>query len=363
MKKHLFIFYFTIFVISIFSGCSDDPSSTGSGLIADSDLIYTDIFDTDSMFVSITSSTYSDSIDLGSSDKLLIGKTSFAKATAFVRFYPVLPDSISTQIAKDSIIVRKCWVKIKPNYFIGDSLANFDFNLYRIKQTWSSSSINNNNYTSLPVDKTNDVSYNRVITDTLITFNIENSIALNWLKNKVDSADGENYGVMFSPTEGTNRIIGIPGLNAYTDYSDFTVYIEVEKNGKYIDTVNAYTTEDIHAVEVTTPSSSNNNLFLIGGDPYRTKIYFDISALPKNVIINKAVLSVTRDNSESYFGKPSSDTIFAIVLNDSLTNTINKYYNIGYLINKDNVYSGDITAFVQRWVFGISNQGIRLNLS
>ncbi len=363
MKKHLFRFLVGLFVLSVLSGCSDDPSSTGSGLIPDSDLVYTDIFDTDSMFVNITSSTFNDSIDLSSSDRLLIGKTSFAKATALVRFYPVIPDSISAQLLKDSIIVRKCWVKIIPNYFLGDSLAPFNFNLYRIKQAWSSSEIDNSNYTSLPVDKSNDISFNKVFTDSLITFNIENSTALKWLQYKADTTSGENFGVMFSPTEGTNRIIGIPGLNAYTDYSDFAVYIEVEKIGKYIDTVMAYTTEDLHAVEVTPPTSISNNLFLIGGNPYRSKLYFDLSTLPKNIVINKAILSITRDDSESYIGKPASDTIFAIVLNDSTTNTINQYYNIGYLLNKDKVYSGDITAFIQRWADGISNQGIRLNLS
>ena len=363
MKKHLFIFLISLIVLSFFSGCSDDPSSTGSGLLPDGDLIYTDIFDTDSMYVSITSSTYNDSIDLSNANRLLIGKTSFAKATALVRFYPVIPDSISSQLLKDSIIVRNCWVKILPSYKLGETNGTFNFNLYRIKQSWSSTDINNSNYTSLPVDKSNDVSYNKVLTDSLITFNIENSLALKWLKYNVDSTNGENYGVMFSPTEGTNKIIGIPGLNVYTDYSDFAVYIEVEKIGKYIDTVMAYTTEDLHAVEVTAPVSSNNNLFLIGGNPYRSKIHFDLSGLPKNIVINKAVLSVTRDESESYIGTPASDTIFAIVLDDSTTNKINAYYNIGYLINNNNVYSGDITAFVQRWVDGISNQGIRLNLS
>jgi hypothetical protein len=363
LKKHFFSFIVIFIVLISFIGCSDDPSSSGYGLIPEGDLVYTDIFDTDSMFVNITSSNFKDSINLSSSDKLLIGKTSYATASALVRFYPVLADSISSQISKDSIIVRKCWVKIIPKYILGDASLPFDFNLYRIKQAWSSTEINNNNYKSLPVDKSNDISFNRSITDTLITFNIENSIALKWLQNKVDTAKGENYGVMFSPTENTNRIIGIPGLNYYTDYSDFTVYIEVEKIGKYIDTVKAFTTEDLHVVEVNLPHSSTNNLILTGGDPYRAKLSFDLSSLPKNVIINKAVLSVTLDESESYIGKPASDTIFAIMLNDSSTNTINKYYNIGYLINKDKVYSGDITSIVQHWVDGESNQGLRLNLS
>lgn len=361
MNRHILVKIFLFIVVFVFNACSDEPNATGFGLIPESDLISTDVFDTDSMYVNITSATYNDSIDLSSSERLLIGKTSFAKASAFVRFYPVLPDSILNQILKDSIIVRNCFVKIVPNYKIGSGY--FDFNLYKIKQSWSSSTINNKNYTSLPVDKTQDFSYNKVITDTLITFNIKNTLANSWLLNKADTTKGENFGVMFSPTENSDKIIGIPGLNYYYNYKNFEIYIEVEKIGKYIDTVMAYATEDLHVVDVNSPTSNNNNLFLIAGDPYRSKIHFDLSMLPKNVVINKAVLTLTVDENESYIGTPASDTVFAIILNDSTTNTINKYYNIGYLLKNNNTYIGNVTSIVQLWVDGISNQGLRLNLS
>ncbi len=361
MNRHILVKIFLLIVVFVFNACSDEPNSTGFGLIPESDLIYTDVFDTDSLHVNITSATFNDSIDLSSSDKLLIGKTSFAKASAFVRFYPVLPDSILNQILKDSIIVRNCFVKIVPNYKIGS--GQFDFNLYRIKQSWSSSTINNKNYTSLPVDKTEDLSYNKIITDTLITFNIKNTLANMWLLNKADTTKGENFGVMFSPTDNSEKIIGIPGLNYYYNYKNFEIDIVVEKIGKYIDTVKAFATEDLHVVNVNAPSSTNNNLFLIGGDPYRAKIYFDLSMLPKNVVINKAVLTLTLDENESYIGSPASDTVFAIILTDSTTNTINRYYNIGYLLKNNNIYSGNVTSIVQLWVDGISNQGLRLNLS
>lgn len=361
--KHLFKIGLFLFFIIIAVGCSDDPSSTGSGLLPDEDLIGMEVFDTDSITVSMTSSFFEDSLDVSSSDKLLVGKNSYATSVAFVKFYVSIPDSIATQIEKDSIIVRNCWVTINPNYILGNSNGSFDFHLYKVNEDWDATGINRENLSSISIDKSVDISSNRVISDTLITFNIKNSIALKWLLNGVDSTKGENYGVYFTPTSGTNKFMGLPALTSSSILDEFGVYIEVEKIGKYLDTLYASSTEDVHVVEYNNPTSTKNNIFMMGGAAIRSQLYFDLSSLPKNIVVNKAILSLYIDSTETLQGTPASDTVYAIILDDSTSHSINTYYDIGVLYRNNYIYSGDVASIIQRWSDGLENQGFRLNLS
>ncbi len=361
--KHLFKIGLFLFSIIITVGCSDDPSSTGSGLLPDSDLIGMEVFDTDSITVNMTSSFFEDSLDVSGSDKLLVGRNSYAKSVAFVKFYVSIPDSIAEQIENDSIVVKNCWVTINPNYILGDDNATFDFNLYKINQDWDATGVTRDNLNTISIDKSTDISFNRVITDTLITFNINNTIAYKWLENGVDSTKGENFGVYFSPTSNSNKFIGLPALTSASVLDEFGVYIEVEKYGSYLDTLTASSTEDVHVVEFTNPSSNNNNIFMMGGAAIRSKLHFDLTSLPKNIVVNKAILSLYIDPTETVQGTPTSDTLYAIILDDSTTNKINSYYDIGVLYRDENVYSGDVASIIQRWSDGLDNQGFRINLS
>ena len=363
MKNCFKLFFIIIIFSSLFVGCSDDPSSTGLGLIPGDDLVGMNVLDSDSTVINMTSSYFQDSIDVSGSDRILVGKTNIATSYGLIRFYVIIPDSIATQVEKDSIIVRKCWVEINPNYLIGDNNAQFDFDLYKINETWNSEDINLDNFNSLSIDRSVNLSSNKSITDSLITFEISNSIALKWIQNGVDSLKGENHGLLFSPTASTNKIVGFPGLTYSSTMEDFVVKIEVEKIGHYLDTLTASTTEDVHVVEYANPTSTKNNLFIMGGAAFRSQLHFDLSLLPENVVINKATLDIFIDSTESFIGSPASDTVFAIILDDSTTHKINSYYNISYLFRNDKKFSGDITPFIQRWMDGLDNQGLRLNLS
>ena len=363
MKNCFKLFLIIILFSSLFISCSDDPSSTGLGLLPGDDLVGMNVLDSDSTTINMTSSYFQDSLAVSGSDRILIGQTSTAKSYGLIKFYVIIPDSISTQVGKDSIVVRKCWVEINPNYLLGDNAQTFDFNIFKINQEWSAEDMDLTTFNSLSVDRGIDLSSNKSITDTLIKFQISSSLVNDWVLNGVDSLKGENHGVLFSSTNNTNRIIGFPALTSTASLTDFVVKIEIEKLGHYLDTLTASTTEDAHVVDYTVPNSTKNNLFLMGGAAYRSQMYFDLTTLPKNIVINKASLDVFIDSTESFIGSPSSDTVFAIILDDSTNHDINSYYDISYLFRSDKKYSGDITAFVQRWIDGLENQGLRLNIS
>ncbi|KAF0140040.1 MAG: hypothetical protein FD122_2801 [Stygiobacter sp.] len=110
---------------------------------------------------------------------------------------------------------------------------------------------------------------------------------------------------------------------------------------------------------------SENHIYLQGSIGVRSVLSFDISKLPKNIILNKATLELTVDDNpaQTSDGTPASDSITVQTLKDSVAKelTSDSLY-FAYLKRTGNIYSGDIAWMVQKWIKGDANQGIILAL-
>lgn len=367
MKK-FFVIYKQIFlfiILTIFlAACNNDPTSVGSELLQDANKIKLNEFNTQKENVRLSSNTFKKKITLGVSDKLILGKNSYVESYILLSFQIYLADSLITKIKDNKLKVAETWMDMKVKYSLGDKNLPFDFTVHQVRKQWGSDAFNYDSLKILNYDA-NDVSYSRSITDTLVKFNLVPNTVFEWLKYSVDSTLApKNYGLLFKPTSATQRLLGFKGYQLKNDPDVPTLYIVLEQPSVFKDTILVSPYMDIHVVNGT-EIYSPNDIVLEGGMGYKGYLFFDLSMLPSNIIISKATLELSVDSLKSFDGTPSSDSIVVKVLKDSVSKSYTSdstYYAI--LSRSGNVFSGDISWMVQKWVSGKEeNHGLELSLA
>ncbi len=348
----------------ILIACSDDPTSIGSQLIPGSDYINFSFLDSFTDSLSQSSSFFVDKIPLGRSTKILLGKNENLESWILTRFYILLPDSISHPLQNDSLNILSASVEMRPSYLFGDSNGIFDFTVHRVYNAWTPGGFDKDSMSTLNYEGS-DFSSLRSITDSVITFDIDRSLVLDWMKRTYDENIQENHGIVFIPTQNTERIFGFP---AYDDYStEFLprLSIVVEKPGSFVDTVLAITFSDVHAVRGNSPTGSPENILLQGGLVTHGKLYFDLSRIPLYSIVNRATLELFVDTMETSNGSPAADSIKVFIFSDTTSKALYDSTSYQFLVRDSSAttFNGEVTKLVQEWINGVENQGFRLNVS
>ncbi len=371
MEKLLKIKYPLLFLAFLFIGfsnsCTEDPNSVGNSLIPDEDrLSYEKIDSYTAQFDQSFSSFKVDSLTFGSSSRLLLGKFKNVTSEILIRFLISLPDSIREGLDSNTISVRSAWIDMQPNYWIGDSNA-LRFNIQQINESWNSIEVNedtiNNVRTSLGPNIQIENSF--ATTDTSIVINIEPEVVKNWALRAYDDTYPENNGIFITPTT-ENSLAGFQALTGFPSDSYITLYTEFEKDGKSIDTVAALPNVDLHWITGERLPEPPRRILLQSSMGVRGKLWFDVSQVPSNILLNSAELKLFIDPTETYQGSRPADTIAVQFLDSFEDVTINYQYGKSPLlldkVAEDN-YSGDIRQFLQRWINGEDNNGLEIKLS
>jgi len=363
LYKFLLIPILSIFFIS----CNEDPTSTGAGLLPEDGKIQFKQFDTQNFPVTQSSATFNADVDLDQSITLLLGKNSYAESVMLLNFPNPFSDSMITYYKNNQFKVRKTWMEMMPVYKLGEESRTFDFNVHQIRSAWSSAGFDKDSLAQLNYDAVN-VSFDKNITDSLITFKINNSVAEEMLNYQANSTTGtKNYGFYFKPTSNCERIVGFNSYDGFLDGEFLPVLkIEYELKTTTVDTILVSPLVDIHVVTGSVPTQ-NQFIYLQGGLVSRGFLSFDLSSLPKEIIVNSAKLELTVDTLKSFNGVPASDSIEVKALKDSVAKTFTSDSLIVSVLKKtNNIYSGEITWLIQRWlsstIAGV-NQGMQLSLA
>ncbi|MCF6268155.1 MAG: DNRLRE domain-containing protein [Melioribacteraceae bacterium] len=358
------IILLTISILLLFSinSCSDDPTSLGVDLIPDQDLIT--INSIDSAFFQKVRYYDTDTLALNSSSRVLLGKSDRVESTILMKFLMFFPDSIKKPILADSVIIKSAIIEMEPIYTFGEeSNTSFDFTLHKITNTWNSLEFGKKDLPSLEYNL-EDVSTNRQFHgDSLITMDVDKNLILDWMKLSANKLQEDNYGLYFKFTNETNKVVGFPAISTLYDSVLTRIEIIIEVPSKFTDTLIVQVTSDAHVVLGELPTSNNQNIFVQGGIPVRSNMFFDVSSIPNYAIINRAILKLSYDESETLMGNNSLDFLSIILVNDFETSEIDTDFPKVNLV-KDSVetfYSGDISQFVQNWVT-VENNGFQLYL-
>jgi hypothetical protein len=308
------------------------------------------------------------------SQKLIVGKYGDFKSTALVRFPLTAPDSIKTMLSTGAITIKSTWVEMISTHYFGDKNADFDFTVHKILNQIDYKKINASTFPAVTYDPV-DISSQREYKDSITTFRLDKNVVTDWIKVQYDSINTpRNYGVILKPTASTKKAL------AYYAYENtvskgIRVYFEFEKvtGTHYLDTLSAFATLDTYYAENPLPAETDKYIYLVGAVTYKNKIKFELPELPINAVMNKVTLELHFDSTRSIVGAPvdTNYTTMASTINIGRLMGSNSLIidsaAISYLTKQSspnqNVYSGDLSEFTQKWINEKNNYGLILFLS
>ncbi|MHB8578816.1 MAG: hypothetical protein ACYDA4_03020 [Ignavibacteriaceae bacterium] len=360
MSKNKFLLIITGVISLALYSCSNNITPIGAQLVG-SDLVNLQTLDSYTDSLRQTSTYFKSSVNLSSSSYIFLGKKNNAQASSLIKFSVSLPDSINQDLAANNAHVISSKITLPTGYTYVDSNASLDFNVYKITNVWTSTTYTANNISSLAFDPV-DVSSNRVVTDSLTTFNISNSLSTSWLIAAADSVDSTIYGIYLVPTSGSQKILGYT-TSTSTTTSNISLQLVIQKPGDYTDTTTFYPLQDASVITGILPSVSHEDIVVQAGVEINSKLWFDVSKIPANAVVNYADLTLTADSSAQLFGSTFYNALLASNLADSASalpdSSSASLYNI-MLSLTGNQYVGNVTPIVQKWISSKNNQGLLL---
>lgn len=338
--------------------CSDSPSSLGADLLSQDLINILELDSTkDSLFQS--SSTYKKVIALSNADRLLLGKKDNVEAGILVKFLIFFADSIKQQIINNELTVLSAKVKFTKNYTFGNSSAPIDYSVHQINSSWSTG-FTSDSLTLLSFDA-NDISFGKTFTDTINTFNFDNQTALNWLKARADSITPIDNGLYVKPSMSSEKIIGFQALSI-DDLSIPSLEIVIQKAGVYSDTLSYFPSIDLSVIIGSLPDVGFENIGIQAGLNSEARLFFDLSSLPKGIVVNYAKLILTIDTIKTITGSGFTNSLRVNYLTDSTSLIIDSTFSL-FLDRDSNTFEGSVTSFVQRTLIENNNQGLLLSAS
>ena len=357
-KNALVIFLIGITAVSFYS-CSQSPSSIGAEIL-NPDFIVIHNLNSYQDSVAQHSSYFQKAAALGGSSTLLLGKKGNVESSVLVRFYIYLPDSIITAVKNNEVSVTSNSIEMAKTYTYGDSTDNLNFTVHKINGYWSETTFTGDSLSTLSYDQSN-IGTAPSFTDSLTTFSIDNQTVFSWLQGIADSNSASNNGLLLQPTQDSKKVLG---YQAYLSgvYYGTKLQLVIQKSGVYSDTLIFYPDKDASAATGTLPALSSGDIAVQGGLVVNSKLWFDVSSIPQNAIINSAMLTLSKDSTYYLTGSSYYNSIAVYQMADS-TNPDTLGSASTTLNGITGGFSGDISSIVQRWVRTQDNQGMLLTVN
>ena len=358
MIKYTLAFLLSITAVFILSSCNDNPTAVGLNLLQKD---YLNLKHIDSYQDSLkqTSSYYSQSVPMGNALSFMVGKKANVQASALVSFSGVLTDTMGQDIISGAASVTYSNVILIKSYLYGDSNSTYDFSVHNVLSSWDPTTIDGGNVSSLQYDQS-DISSNKTISDSLTSFQINNSVTTQWLKHLADTNQSSNYGIYITPNSNCQRVEGYQNISSGGS-GETQLIIVVQKSGVYSDTLYFYPMQSTTVVTGSMPTIANDEIAVQGGLVINSKLWFDVSTLPKHAVINNATLTLTEDTLASIKSSSPVDALILYNLTDSSASAYDSTNPITVSLS-GNSYSVNIAPFVQNWVDKGTNEGILIML-
>ena len=350
----------TLFVLVslIHFSCSDSPSSLGSDLLSQ-DLI--NILELDSANDSLFqfASVYKKVIELSSANRLLLGKKDNIEAGILIKFLIFFADSIKQQLTNNELSVLSAKVEFTKNYTFGNSTVPIDFSVHKINNNWSTG-FTSDSLGILTYDA-NDISFSKTFSDSINGFNFDTQTALNWLKASADSSIPIDNGLYIKPAMSSEKIVGFQALTI-EDLTIPSLKIIIQKTGVYSDTLSYFPSVDLSVVSGSLPDVGTENIGIQAGLNSEARLFFDLSSLPKDIVVNYAQLILTVDTIKTITGSSFTNSVRVNYITDSTNLAIDSTFSL-FLDRDGSTFKGSVTSFIQRTLIESNNQGLLLSAS
>ena len=362
MNKNILQIIFPLLLAVAFYSCSDAPTEIGADLMPPGDGLSISTWNTLEHPVPQSSSYYVDTISMNYSSSVLLGEVvNDVKSYLLVKFLVIgeVPDSIQSAIEKDSLVINDAWISSPVIYRYGDG-SELNFSVHEILDDWSALDFTIDSLNTLVYDETNDY-LSQTVTDSTFEFHFQPRAVYKMLMSEVaDSV--KNYGLFMRP-EGGNLVLGFPALTTNVAGERLKLTCAVEKPDEFIDTLSFYTSADVHVVQRDIPLNIPDRIILNAGTIVRGRVKFDLTSLPERIVVNRAILRVYIDETQTLQGSNPSDTLFVSMIADS-SGTVHENSPSVYAWGDSTRISANITEMVQKWLnHPEENFGVRLRLT
>jgi hypothetical protein len=323
--RNLILFFLTLFII----GCGKEPNDVGFGLLPEKELFNVNFYE-DSIEVQFENIT--NFISNSASNYLLIGNYDNISCGILIRFD--IPDTLRFAQIKSSRIRL-----FKSDFVIGDTTVPAKFTAHKVLSNY---------YDTLYDARV--VGEFEGIPDSVNYFPIDTSVVREWFM-------GQNYGLYLKP-QNNGVIWGFKSL----DEMLFTPALEVGigKADGGVDTVRFFYGSDGYIAR-SSEIADTNNIIIQAGVGLRSILKFDISKLPKNIIVNRAEISIYLKEKKRYIR--GTDSLIASFITDlglvkkSLGGVEGNYLGVRNPLDTLE-YIIPVTTPVQRWLNGEPNNGV-----
>ncbi|MGE5400655.1 MAG: hypothetical protein ACM3S2_09640 [Ignavibacteriales bacterium] len=353
--KFKYIYVLIAILSSLFLyACSEDPTSAGLSLLNNGDII---TINADSSIQTQSAEYLKTDVKLTYSNRVLLGRYGNVRSSFLLQFNlsSVLPDSIKKELNDGTLTVSYAKIQMSPVYTLGNS-TSFDFLVHKVNNLWSS------NYTADSLSKLSYDAANMKIkndfNDSLYTIELDNNKVLSWFSDS--NYVNKNYGMYFEPANNVNKIVGFQAIASSPAKSLMSMTVVFNKPGKYIDTLTFSPMNDVHMVSGTLPVVNNTKLVVQGGISVSSRFQVLLPSIPETAIINSAILQLTIDSTSSVLGNPSDNSLIVKFLTDK-NSTAYDTLRTTVLYKSGNVFSGNITAHLQRWINKEPNYGLMIS--
>ena len=356
MINKIFLPIISAIIFLLLISCNDSPTDLGTVLLGQDGV---EVLKLDSSIDSISqfSRPIKKVYSLGSSSQLLLGKAENVTAHTLLKYLFVIPDSIKAELAANTLTITDSWVELSKSYSFGDSNATFDYQVFKINNNWTSSTFSADSLSALSIDNS-DISTNRISeNDTVYSFHLNPIVISSWLQDYVDTSVTSNYGILLSPLDNTQKVLGFTAFNS-TGVDEPRLRIVFQKPGAYVDTLIGFIASDISVVLGDLPNVGNENLAIQSSLTSEAKLFFDLSVIPDDVDINYATLTLSVDTLQTKTGSSFTNSLRVFLVADSTTDSISTIF-VHTLSRSNATYKGEITSIVRGWIDNnISNEGM-----
>lgn len=363
LKSFIYVLYLLIVISLLLSSCSENPSITGYNLLNPVDSLIVKRFDStnDSAF------SYHKEIKqidiLGGTRRILVGKFDDLTAYSLIRFIIGLSSEMKDAVKNSNLVVNSARIKLNPVYKFGDTTSNvFNFNVKEIytyfdEYKFTIDSLKSGQY---EIGNENLVIRN-IDDDTLYYSELNPEKVLNWFKLIAADSSRKLQGILLEPDPACTYIKGFASSNAYYVGDPIVLEIVATYNNK-TDSLKYFVDADLHVIEKSSPIIyDDTKLVLQSGVKQKAFIYFDISSVPKNAVVNSAQLRLYPDTLQSQYGTSYQDSLIVQYITDSTNISIDSA--VSFILTKSDLgyYEGQLNYFVQKWIDNDANKGLLLS--
>jgi hypothetical protein len=345
MKNFLNIIVYISILLTLLSGCSEDPGILGAGQIATTDMLSVATLNVNS--VADTTFVYRYS----GTPHMFVGR--YSSAGTDIEADGLLQFSGLTSIP-DTAIIDSAYVTVYLNYSYTDTIGDVRFGIYEMNVGWNQSTFSwdslNNSY-----NPTVKYIFQQSFTG-LNNINLPvDSLIEKWVKNKDDKPNG----ILLKPgLDGSDIIIGTRINSSADQVAKLTVAFHVK--GDTIKHFSTYAHQSTFVSNGTFPSH-DTTISIQGGVGCRGKLQFDLSSLPKRISITKAILQLTGDTTDELSKFHSHDSLLVHLIRKSVypyDSTALGTLCTPSIKDGQKIYTADIRAMVQIWLVREPNYGI-----